>query len=245
VTFEGTPAQRRLAASVWRFRWSAELEAAARFSRLARELAAVDAVERVVTLARHAARDELRHAELCANLVEWLGGAPVPREKPAPRWARPASPAGLSARDAVLYEVVAMSCITETLSAALLGEMVLTSRDAHLKKTMRDILRDEIGHARLGWAHLAAEQQRGSTEFLGEYLPAMLAGTIDEEVFSSGPEHVEQAGVSGLGSLVRAERRRVFEETMRRVAFPGLRRYGVDTRRGEEWLADPRWRRAG
>jgi hypothetical protein len=247
VTSESTPAQRaitrRLAASVWRFRYSAELDAAARFERLAGELEAVDAVPPVVAMAREAAADELKHARMCAGLVQWLGGTP-----PTARLshsARPPSPAGLGARDGVLYEVVAMSCLTETLSAALIGEMVLQAKDAHVRKVMRDILRDEVSHARLGWAHLAAEVRRGSTDFLGAFLPAMMAGTVDEELFSVGEEHAAAPEVAGLGALTRADRRRIFEETMERVTFPGLERFGVDTRSAREWLGNPAWRRAG
>ncbi|WP_437738384.1 ferritin-like domain-containing protein [Sorangium sp. So ce1335] len=226
---------RGAAAGVWRSRAHAELEAAARFSRLAEQLETAGAVAPVVAMARAAAADERRHAELCAALARELGGAAfTPR---AVAGAAEVAPRGLDRRERVLYEVVAMACVTETLSAALLGEMVERATDPRVRETMQHILRDEVDHARLGWAHLAAERQRGCADVIGEHLPAMLAGTVHEEVFSSWTEHPAQEALSGLGALDRAERRRIFDETMRRVVLPGLRHLGIDTGRGEQWLA--------
>jgi hypothetical protein len=48
---------------------------------------------------------------------------------------------------------------------------------------MRSILRDEVGHCRLGWAHLAAEQRCGAADVVGAHLPAILKGTLQEELF--------------------------------------------------------------
>ncbi|WP_434048570.1 MULTISPECIES: ferritin-like domain-containing protein [Sorangium] len=234
---EGSSAGARAAAAgVWRSRTCAELEAAARFSRLAEQLAAAGAVAPVVAMARAAAEDERRHAALCAALARELGGATF--TPPAVAGAPEVAPRALGTRERLLYEVVAMSCVTETLSAALLGEMVERATDPRVRDTMQQILRDEVDHARLGWAHLAAEWQRGCADVIGQHLPAMLAGTVHEEVFSSGAEHPEQGALSGLGALGRGERRRIFDETMRLVVLPGLRRFGIDTGRGEQWLAE-------
>lgn len=102
---------------------------------------------------------------------------------------------------------------------------------------MHRILRDEVDHARLGRAHLAAERERGVGDVIGAHLPAMLAGTVAAEVlFSSEAEDPAQDALSGLGALGRGESRRIFSETMRLVGFPGLRRFGVDTARAEAWL---------
>ncbi|MDC0744066.1 ferritin-like domain-containing protein [Polyangium mundeleinium] len=232
----GATAAREAAAQIWRHRARAELEAAARFTRLAGELAACDAVAPVVTMAREAAEDERRHAERCGALVRELGGRPFELEAvPAPRGV---TPGGLGPRERLLYEVVAMSCVTETLSAALLGELVARATEPLVRETMQSILRDEVDHARLGWAHLAAEHERGAVDVVGPSLPAMLAGTISEELFASWAEHPAQEALSGLGALDRAERRRIFGETMSLVVFPGLRRFGVDTGRGERWLSE-------
>lgn len=227
---------RHAAARVWRHRARAEMEAAARFTRLAAELAAGDAVAPVIAMARAAAADELRHAERCANLVRAFDGEPF--ELGAMPAARAVAPNGLASRERLLYEVVAMSCVTETLSAALLGALVERATDSLVRETMHGILRDEVDHARLGWAHLAAERERGVMDVVGPSLPAMLAGTVSEELFASWAEHPAQETLSGLGALDRADRRRIFCDTLSQVIFPGLQRFGVDTARGENWLAE-------
>jgi bacterioferritin (cytochrome b1) len=227
---------REAAARVWRHRARAELEASARFTRLAAELANCDAVAPVIAMAREAAADEMRHAEKCVNLVHAFEGnsfelGPLPT-------ARAVAPNGLAPREQLLYEIVAMSCVTETISAALLGELVTRATDSLVRETMHGILRDEVDHARLGWAHLAAERERGVKDMIGPSLPAMLAGTVSEELFASWAEHPAQVVLSGLGALDRADRRRIFCESLTQVVFPGLRHFGIDTRLGENWLAE-------
>ena len=196
---------REAAALIWRNRARAELEASARFTRLAGE-------SRRATLWRPSSRWPTTRPRTSGatqrnarRLVRELGGKPF--ELGAAPAARGVTPGGLGPRERLLYEVVAMSCVTETLSAALLGELVARATDPLVRDTMHDILRDEVDHARLGWAHLAAEHERGALDVVGPSLPAMLAGTISEELFSSWAEHPAKEALSGLGALDRAERK--------------------------------------
>src|SRR5262245_22679124 len=142
---------RQLAASVWRARHRFELDAAARFERLAHEMTELDARPEVIAMARQAAEDEVRHAELCGELVAHFGG-PTPSR--ALSTAPQISPPELDARGRLLYEVVALACVTETLSTALLGALVDQASDPVVRKAMHSILCDEVQHSRLGWAHL-------------------------------------------------------------------------------------------
>jgi hypothetical protein len=226
---------RHLAAGIWAFRARAEVEAAERFARLASRLSGVGARVEIVRMAESAASDEERHADLCADLVRHFGGDARARAAAHPR---EVAPSGLTPRERVLYEVVALSCITETLSAALLGAIVEQALDDRVKQNVHAILRDEIEHGRLGWAHLSLEGARGEVRFLGDYLPAMLESTIDDEIFGEegvASEPIETV-LAGLGALSRADRRALFVETMLGVVFPGLERFGVDTGEGSRWL---------
>lgn len=225
----------RLAARVWEDRRRVELEAAARFERLARELARHGAAAPVVALTEQASADEHRHAEQCAALVHHFGGETL--AAPAIDL-RPAAPRGLSPKEQLLYEVVALCCVTETLSVALLGALSERATDPFARQTMHAILKDEVDHARIGWAHLADARARGARDVVGPHLPAILRATVEEELFVPGQEHPLQAELGGLGSLSRAERLRLFEETMRAVTFPGLSRFGIDASLGEQWLAE-------
>jgi len=225
------------AALIWSFRARAEVEAADRFARLAYRLSGAGAAIQVVQMAQSAASDEIRHAELCADLARHFGSEPKTRTGGDPP---EVAPSGLVARERVLYEVVALSCVTETLSAALLGAMAEQARDDRVRDAVHSILRDEIEHGRLGWAHLSLEHARGYGRFLGDYLPAMLQGTIDDELFREGddPNEKHDTELAGWGALRRADRRVLFTATMREVVFPGLERFGVDTSAGARWLVE-------
>ena len=224
---------RQLAARVWTARYLVEIDAAVRFERLARELAELDGLHDVIQLATRAGEDERRHGELCLELIAHFGGKlPEPPSPAAP----PLRLAGATARERLLYEIVALCCVTETLSTALLGTMCDEAVDPVGARAMRSIVKDEVRHSQLGWAHLAAEHQQGMRDVVGSRLPAMLAQTLEPELFSRRPEHPLQEELDTMGALGRAKRRRIVVETLSEVVFPGLERFGIDIRPGQQWL---------
>ena len=218
---------------MWSIRARAECEAAARFDRLADRLGATGAAPIVVTMATEAADDERRHAELCRTAVEVFGGqitldfAVTPAELTGPD----ASPIRRA-----LHEVVAMSCITETLSAALLGEMLDQAEHPVVRSTVHSILRDEIRHSRLGWAHLAGGISEEDQAWLSAALPGMLAGTVSDELYLPPEADDSSKWTTGVGGLPRATRRAIIEGATRQVVLPGLERFGVDTGPAQTWL---------
>jgi hypothetical protein len=226
---------RDLAARVWSYRLRSELESAHRFRALVTDLRTLDAAPLVIRMADQAASDELRHASLCRDLIQHFG-SPPPSE-PAISLRRIAPP-GIEGRERVLYDVVAFACVTETLSTALLGELVARARDPVCRRAMRSILRDEINHGRLGWAFLAQESARGTRDSVGPHLPAMFAATLGDDFFTAeeapDPKWTELAG---LGALELRERQRIVRETLAHVILPGLERFGVETALGRRWLA--------
>jgi hypothetical protein len=221
------------AAQVWRTRQRFELLAAARFASLAERLARAGASTMVVDLARRAVDDERRHAARCAELAAHFGGSrPAALPTPvAPRLGPKATP-----KVTLLYELVAMSCVTETLSTTLLGALVEHADETPARSVMREILRDEVRHARIGWAYLAEIERDGAQGLVGAYLPAILAGTARDELFDEREEPAEVRALIGVGQLPRALRRELFAETLREVVFPGLARFGIDPAAGEHWL---------
>src|SRR5688572_22882183 len=102
----------RRAAQLWAFRARAELDAAARFQRIADELARVGVSAALVDLAAQSAFDERRHHVLCAELAQSFGAHDIANTEPAAAPLRPGLP---DAREQLLYEVIAMSCVTESL----------------------------------------------------------------------------------------------------------------------------------
>jgi hypothetical protein len=225
---------RRLAASAWRFRWSVELEAEARFLRIAGRLEGIGAAAELVDRARRASSDEARHATLCAGLA-FTYGEPVPvagRVEP-PEIAPPDWPL----RERVLYELVAACCISETESLAVLTTLLESAHAPALRSVLHQLASDEVGHARLGWAHLAGEHSAGATAFLGPLLPAMLEGSVDADLFRPVDADREAQPLLLHGVLPHRLKGELFARTLEQVVFPGLETFGVDTEQARAWLA--------
>lgn len=224
---------RRIAASAWRFRWCVELEAEARFRRIADRLEALGAAQGMVALARRSASDEHRHAARCAELARELGSDPG---EPPPAQAREIAPPGLLPRGRVLYELVAACCITETESMGVLTTLLGAARGASLRSVLRELASDEVRHSQLGWAHLAAEHEAGMTAFLGPLIPGMLQGSAPRDLFLPAEGPRDDAVLLELGVLPHALKREVFTRMLEEVVFPGLARFGVDPAPARAWL---------
>jgi hypothetical protein len=226
---------RNAARGMWSYRLESELDAAERFRALAPTLQALGSSPSLVDMAHEAASDELRHASLCRELIAHFGGA-LPTDKPRARAGRIA-PAGLEGRERAFYEIVALSCITETLSTALLGELVARAGDPVCKQAMHSILRDEVNHSRLGWAFLAEERSRGARDCVGRHVPEMLEAALGPHFFAfAGAPDAQQKELAAIGSLERPERQRIVRETLESVILPGLERFGIETSPAKRWL---------
>ncbi len=225
---------RRAAGEAWAFRARVEQEAALRFDRLAIVVAGFDPGSPVPAMMRRAADDERRHTELCARLAASLG-KPVVLE---PEASLPSiAPRSLDERQAVLYEVVAACCVTETESMATLTTLMAAEPDPEVREVLHSISKDEVVHSRMGWAHLSRESAAVDVSFLAPLIPGMLAGTIDEGLFAAAPADEDPEGLLRLGVLPLEKKREVFLGTLEQVVFPGLEKFGVDPEPGRRWLA--------
>lgn len=227
-------AERAHVAEAWRFRWQVEREAEARFLRLAGRLARVGAAAELQEMARSASADERRHVGLCAELAEGYGAVLDPHALAEPG---EVAPAGLSEPDRVLYEVVAACCITETESCGVLTTLLAGEMLPRVKEIVHEIARDEVTHARLGWAHLAAEAARRDVRALADWVPMMLQGTAPADLFAAGATAAGSPRLLAHGVLPHAEKRRVFESMLAEVVFPGLESFDIDTAPSRAWLA--------
>jgi rubrerythrin len=239
VTDEGLGS---VAASAWLFRWHVELEAEARFRRLADRLRSLGASPSLVALAHRSAEDEGRHASLCAEMAHVFGSA----ASAAPEvTAREIAPPGLELRGRVLYEVVAACCIAETESMGVLTTLLDAARDRRLRRVLRELASDEVRHARLGWAHLAGEHAAGVSGFLAPLVPAMLQGNAPPDLFHAVAPEREDERLLAHGVLPHRLKREVFTRTLEEVVFPGLEASGVSAAAARAWLEMRRAEAAG
>lgn len=206
------------AARVWCHRERIEREAADLFATLGDELAWLGHHE-LARRAAGAASDEHRHAGRCRELVVALGGS-----EPA-KHARTlvVGPRALARRDRVLYAAVAIGCVTESLSCALLLALREAATHALVQATVDEILKDEIEHARIGWALLAVEAASRDVSWVSQYLPAIAAAAVAEDVQSMAGDQ----DLAGLGVLPLGRVNQLVNETWTTVIGPGLERYGI------------------
>src|SRR5688500_2200159 len=117
--------------ATWLFRTRAEIEASARFAAAAKELDELGAEAVVVEGAREAAADEARHRDLCAEIAARWGAPNARVHTPSPkRIGRSTEP-----RDRLLWEMVAVCCISETMNTALLTRCFEVAKDQAIRAT--------------------------------------------------------------------------------------------------------------
>jgi len=224
--------ERGVVAAMWAFRARSENLAAARFVRIAERLDGLGGPESLRELARRSITDERRHRERCAGLAERFGHAPLAAElveQPSPEVA----PRSLPARRRLTYELVAFCCLTESINAALLTRSYAEAREHDSRAAIREILADEVQHARLGWAYLSLERDR---EWLAAWFPMMLAATVPEELRDPRIQPEPSPALRAHGVFARRELRSILIETVSGVIEPGLELLGVDAGPIRTWI---------
>ncbi|MFT5358517.1 MAG: hypothetical protein ACI9KE_005756 [Polyangiales bacterium] len=221
------------AARFWLHRERVEVEAASLFADLSERMALSGAPPAIRAMAAKACADELRHADRCRAIIDSLdpGAQPsVPRDR-QPSQLAPLG-AELTIEHQVLYGSVAIGCITETLSVALLMEIRARAQDAIVSDVAHEILRDEIEHSRIGWAALEHARTRVDVAWLEPHLATMLKLALGEELAEPAATPRDQAREPGSlepwGVLSSEVARATCEAAVRDVIIPGLRRAGLD-----------------
>lgn len=231
--------ERAVVAAMWAFRARSEHQAAARFARIADRLDVLEAHASLRALARRSIEDERRHRARCAALAERFGHASLAAElidlsdsseAPTPEVAPPRLP--LARR--VTYELVAFCCLTESINAALLTRSFAVASEPDSRAAIREILADEVQHARLGWAYLAQETDRA---WLSEYFAAMLEATVPEELRDPRIQPEPSPALRAHGVFARAELRELLIECVDEVITPGLTLMKVDAEPIRAWMA--------
>lgn len=229
-----SPAVRARAIATWRGRMVNEHGSARVFEQLAAQMDRAGFASDLVGTCASFAGEERRHGVLCGAVVEAFGGSAV-----APALAEADLPehADVDRREAVLRNVLSVSCLSESVAVALIGAERLRMPGGELRDLLTRIYADEIGHMRFGW-RLAASQLpllgADARARLGAYLAVAFAHLEAHELAHlplTGPlpEGAETAGVCDG-----AEARALFHATVTSVLIPQLESLGLP--------ADRAWR---
>lgn len=206
----------------WEERVRSELEVGLAFEDLAMRLRDVDAETTVIEMAREASAQERRHAELCHRLAERYGARTVSMpalERVAPRFGYD------DERLEVLFEIAGMCCVNESIAAVWLRRCAELA-ETPLARTVNQLhLREEVMHARLGWAHLASSAVDAS-------MRRELAGRLDDVIAVNAAQWIAEEkhlgdGVPAHGYPSLDDTRALVEHALRTVIRPGFAHVGV------------------
>jgi hypothetical protein len=230
---------RRHVAAVWRRRSANERRASSVFVALHERLVAFGADPAVLELSSSAITDELRHAELCAELSKRYDPSCAPPEVlapvPPPQFPRRA-PHLAHALFAALQ-----SSVNETLATGYMGACLDEATGVWPREALRSILRDEVRHARIGWAVLASPRlSRADRANVAGTMPRLLEVCVGAWWAEVEPERSLELP-EGYGGLSRGKLGAVIRETLSGVIVPGLEHVGVDPAPARRWIADNAW----
>jgi hypothetical protein len=210
-----------------------ELEGAAAFTAVTQALVDLRADARIVDLAARAVAEEIRHAELYVELSRAYGGDPPPlRAAPIPIPEYP----GTSREHERVLRVVGMCSINETMACSFLELCLAGATTALARAAIREILEDEIRHARIGWAYLGSpDVGEAERRLVSAWLLPMLRvqwARWRDQIATLPPFELPAHGCPSPAAVERAAL-----GSLRDLVLPGFARAGVDVADATQWVA--------
>jgi len=213
-----SPDQKHALHTYWIDRASGELTTALAFEFMLEDLQQEEVPRSVWELARNAIAGEHRHVDYClkwARLVDEcrpagarLGGT------------RPHEFEGASAHDNRLLRTVFGGCFSETIAVHVLRASHLRITVESARRLNQQHLREEMLHARLGWALVGwpglTARDRG---MIASHVPAMVR--LARDLWLSTPRQGDTA-TDGLGYLSTELVSAACDEALNGVTLPGL-----------------------
>lgn len=216
----------------WEHRTFHEHRSAAVFSNLLPQLMEAEAPMEIKTAVLRSSLDELRHAQLSAEVVEFLGGDPIIEGDLTPEV--PARHEGVPPLERALRNTMFVGCFSETMAVGLLTEERELCQEPYIERVIQQLLADETLHARVGWAylrHVVPTLDADARQRTRDYLPGALryfeSCMIDKATIGyMDPQIREDARALGFSDPQTA--REIFEMTVHDVITPQLAELGLD-----------------
>ncbi len=232
-----TPPERRVLTQLWVARINSEHTAVGAFDYVAATLAELGAPRTLIELARRSVDDEQRHEEIARRMTRVYGGEghAMPALEPFRARLHP----GASPELVATLHITSIGCLTETTGSALLEHSLEITTAPLARAAVREILTDEVDHARIGWAWLARcgrELRDGVTQWLPTLIENHLATWLPRRAYRPS------AAVIAQGFPSSQQVREVVLGTLEQVILPGLEAQAMETaeaRRTIHGLASP------
>jgi hypothetical protein len=223
---------RGILAEIWLARSANERRVSDSFALIHAALLAVHAESSLVALAHRAVDDELRHAEICRTVASRFAREELAAPSPLLLTVPPHATASPELRHTL--HIVGQSCFNETLASAILEASLQTARGPLACAALRELLSDEVDHARLGWAHLATVRPEVKKK-LSAWLQPLARGNLKtwretQRTYATSPELVEH------GALTRERTEQTLVGALRDLVVPGFAKLGLSVDALTHWL---------
>jgi hypothetical protein len=214
----------------WRGRMVNEHISAQVFAGLIPQLMRAGASAKRQSEAAEMIADELRHARLCAEVLWLVHGEPVAELPEIESMPQHEDAAPL---EALLRNLLSVCCLSETVAVSLISAERLASGPEAIAGVLKQILADEVRHARFGWKvvdEIAPTLSPQVRDRLSAYLRVAFAHLEAHELahLGVGPEPSPEAMAIGLCDG--REARRLFYDTVEGIIVPRLEAYGFEAR---------------
>ena len=178
---------------------SAELERASvdAFANMIKELSQLRAPIALIERARHAARDEVRHAKIMEGLARVHGSAPRAHEATVP---------SERSIEEIAIDNLVEGCIRETFGALIALAQGQRASSALLRRAMRRIAKDEVRHAELSWdvhAWLLTKLRKSEIEKLKDHTESAIRTLKREMRDGFPPDLCDNAGLPSASEASR------------------------------------------
>jgi hypothetical protein len=206
----------------WVSRAQSELTSGVVFANISLALLADGSVTPEIAFsAARAHSDEVRHAEICRRVALRYRGGEVPF--PRPRAVAKPAPTPSQARLAATLHVVQNCCFNESVAMVFLRTCLDQAEHELVRLALRELMREEVDHSRIGWAHLSSaavtdEERRAVARAVPGFSDDMRTLWLGGK-----PAEVPR----GHGVLARQELEQVVEEALAELILPGLEHCGV------------------
>ncbi len=143
----------------------------------------------------------------------------------------------MGAEEALLRNLLSISCLSETVAVSLIGAEREEMPEGDLRDLLTRIWADEIGHARFGWRIVNERVPSLSAEVrtrLGQYLAVAFGHLEDHELAHLPAQSCPPKEGAALGLCNGNDARDLFYATVTGVIVPQLEAAGIPAARAWE-----------
>lgn len=190
--------------------------------------------EGLIETATRAIDDELRHAELCREMASRYAGRALPPPSDLP-FAHPTHPSASGDTQRRALYVLGQCAFNETFASAYLESALAAATVPLAEAGLRELLSDEIDHARIGWAFastLSAHERRELDSWLVPLAIANLREWRSIQLPETPREVLRAHGVPAREDVFAA-----LLDALQSLMIPGFERFGFDVGPMRRWVA--------